>query len=186
METLTYLLSLHFLIFHLQIHLHIHDTCPYFHFPFADPFTYTCPYLQLSLYIDMILSNGRPFAVIHLHLHAHICSYQFTFTWSYLCTPVNLTTGNSWLIAVFAFPDILLADLMQLSIYIYMSIFAVIHLHLHDAIHEPCELNYWKLLLICCLCISWFSPVIPFAVIHLHLHAHICSLHDAIYAPLWS
>ena len=68
-----------------------------------------------------------------------------------LCTPVNFTIGNSWLIAVFAFPDFLLADLLQLSIYIYMK------LSMH-------YLKYWKLMVDCCLCISWFN-----------LHVHICS-----------
>ena len=133
METLGWLLSLHFLIFSCQ------TTC-------SDPFTFTCPYLKLSIYIYMILhmhscelyywkllvdyclciswfSPGRPFKGIYLHLHTHICSYPFTFTWCYLCTPVNLTIGNSWLIAVFAFPDFLLSDLLQWSIYIYMPIF---------------------------------------------------------------
>ena len=82
-----------------------------------------------------------------LKLHAHICSYLFTLTWFYLCTPLNLTIGNSYLISVFEFPD---------------------------AMH-PCKLHYWKLLIDCCLCISWFSPGRPFAVIHLNLHVRICN-----------
>ena len=99
-----------------------------------------------------------------------------------LCAPVNLTignyaplwtylldVGNSCLSAVFAFSDFLQADqlncsdpstftcpFLKLSIYIYMM------LSMH-----PCELNYWKLLIDCCLCISWFSSSRPIAVIHL-------------------
>ena len=102
-----------------------------------------------------------------------------------LCTPVNLTIGNSYLFAVFAFPDFLPSDLLQWSIYIYMPIFAVIHLHLHDAIYAPlwtsliCVFRYpdFKLAALLQWSIYIYMPI--FAVIHLLLH-------DAIYAPLWT